>query len=60
MPKKPRARRDVRKREPAVAVGVSTGNYEEWIPPHHLPKREGAPSRKRKGGIASTPVSGSS
>ena len=59
MPKKPRARRDIKKREPAD-LGVSTGNYEEWIPQHHLTKRETAPSRKRKGGRPSTPASGSS
>ena len=60
MPKKPRARKDVKKREQAAVVAGLAGNYEEWIPQHHLSKRENAPARKRKGGRPSTPASGSS
>jgi hypothetical protein len=60
MPKKPRARRDVKNRDPAAVVSGLTGNYEEWIPQHHLTKRENAPARKRKGGRPSSPTSGSS
>jgi len=59
MPKKPRARRDVRKREPADVVSGPAANYEEWIPQHHLnTKKENTSARKRKGGRPSTPVSG--
>ena len=53
MPKKTRPKRDVKKREPAV-VGASPGNYEEWIPQHHL-KKESTPAKKRTGGRQSTP-----
>ena len=51
----PKKVRKEKKREPVV-VG-ETGNYEEWIPVHHLKKDGGA--KKRKGGRPSSPSSGS-
>jgi hypothetical protein len=56
LPKKARAKKDVKKREPAV-VSSAVSNYEEWIPQHHL-KKESTPAKKRKGGRTPTPASG--
>jgi hypothetical protein len=61
LPKNPRAKKDIKKREPAVVVSGPAGNLEEWIPPHHL-KKETTPAKKRKGGAgrSGAPASGSS
>ena len=46
------------KRERPVAKSDTAQNYEEWIPQHHLKKDAGS-VKKRKGGRAVSPSSGS-
>jgi len=58
LPGKVRANRNVTKRERPVAKSDTAQNYEEWIPQHHLKKDAGS-VKKRKGGRAVSPSSGS-